>query len=118
MNTAILSSLAISLVLTLVFEAGFFFLAGKRNKKDLVLLVLVNTLTNPLVVLCYWLTILYTQFNAALVLLFLEVFAVVTEGALYKKYGLEFKRPFLFSLAANSFSFAVGMLLQMIVSGF
>ena len=118
MNVALLSSLAISLALTLVFEAGFYFLAGKRNKKDLLLLVLVNTITNPVVVLCHWLVPLYTQLNAALLLLPLEAFAVLTEGALYKKFGLDFKRPYLFSLAANSFSFAMGMLLQMIVNGF
>jgi len=117
MSATILSSLAISLVLTLVFEAGFFFLAGKRNKKDLLLVVLVNTITNPLVVLCYWLIIFYTQLNAALLLLPLEIFAVVTEGALYKKFGHDFKRPYLFSLSANSFSFAMGMLLQMIAAG-
>jgi len=118
MNAALLSSLALSLALTLVFEAGFFFLAGKRNKKDLLLLALVNTITNPVVVLCYGLAALFTRLNAALLLLPLEAFAVLTEGALYKKFGRDFKRPYLFSLAANSFSFAVGMVLQMIVKGF
>jgi len=118
MNGALLSSLAISLVLTLAFEAGFFFLAGKRNKKDLLLLVLVNTITNPLVVLCHWLALVSAQLNAALLLVPLEIFAVVAEGALYRRFGEDFKRPYLFSLSANSFSFALGMLLQSVMNGF
>ena len=111
----IVSSLAISLILTLVFEAGFFLLVGKRDKKDLLLLVLVNVVTNPVVVLSDWLVVLYTSWDIRIVLLFLETFAVLTEGFYYKKYGNNFKRPFLFALAANAFSFTVGALIQMVM---
>jgi len=117
MNQAILNALAISLALTLIFETIFFFLAGKRLGKDLLLLVLVNVITNPLVVLCHSLAFYYSQLNAALLLIPLEVFAIVCEGALYKRFGQEFKRPYLFSLSANSFSFAAGVLLQSVVQG-
>ena len=105
-------SLAISLLLTLALEAGFFFLVGKRHKKDLLLLVLVNILTNPLVVLTFLLLELYTQWSSYLVLIPLELFAVLTEGHFYKRYGADFRRPFLFSLAANAFSFLTGFLFQ------
>ena len=113
-STLLLSSLAISLALTVLLETGFFLLAGKRHKKDLVLLVLVNVLTNPVVVLSFWLITHYTNWNPYLSLIPLEVFAVLTEGYYYKKYGKEFRRPFLFSLAANAFSFGLGELLQLI----
>jgi len=111
----ILLSLALSLILTLVFEAGFFLLVGKRNKKDLLLLVLVNVVTNPIVVLSDWLVVLYTSWDIRIVLLFLETFAVLTEGFCYKKYGKDFKRPLLFALAANAFSFTVGALIQLVL---
>ena len=112
--STLVASLAASLVLTILLEVGFFFLTGKRNKKDLLLLVLVNVLTNPVVVLSFLLIGHFTSWNPYLALIPLEVFAVLTEGYYYKKYGKEFRRPFLFSLAANVFSFGLGELLQLI----
>ena len=114
MSGAILISLAISLALTIILEAGFFLLCGKRNKKDLLLVLLVNVLTNPIVVLLYWLTTLYTDISASLTVIPLEALAVLAEGYYFRKYGQEFKRPYLFSLAANAFSFTIGALLNML----
>ena len=108
----LLRAIGFSLALTLVFEAGFFFISGMRGRRDLLLVLLVNVITNPIVVLLYWLAALYTGFNTTLVKIPLEVFAVLTEGFYYRRYGHGFKRPFLFSLAANAFSFFLGMLLQ------
>ena len=115
MHIELLTALATSLALTLVFEVAFFFIVGKRDKKDLLLVIMVNVLTNPVVVLLYWLSFLYTDWNQTVVKIPLEVFAVLTEGFYFKKYGQTFKRPFLFSLAANAFSFFLGVLLQQIV---
>lgn len=109
---ALVFSLVVSLLLTLVFESAFFFMVGKRNKRDYLLLVLVNVLTNPLVVLSSWLIELYTHLYLPVVMVLLEVIAVGVEGAYYKKYGQSFKRPFVFSLAANAFSFLLGLLVQ------
>ena len=114
MSEAILKSLAISLALTVILEAGFFLLSGKRNKKDLLLVLLVNVLTNPIVVLLYWLTTLYTDLSATLAVIPLEIIAVFAEGHYFRKYGQEFKRPYLFSLAANAFSFTIGAVLNML----
>ena len=115
MNRELLSALAISLGATLVLEAGFFSLAGKRNKKDLLLLILVNVITNPAVVLLYWLAALYTDLNSIAVKAALELLAVLTEGYYYKKYGQGFRRPYLFSLAANAVSFGIGVLIQLFI---
>ena len=109
----LLSALALSLLLTLVLETGFFLLTGKRNKKDLLLVVLVNVVTNPVVVLLYWLAAMYTGWNLAIVIIPLELFAVLVEGFYYRKYGQDFSRPLLFSVSANVFSFGVGFLLQL-----
>ena len=115
MNGVILASLAISLILTLALETGFFFIAGKRNIKDLLLLVMVNIITNPAVVLIYWLMIMYTDLHRAAIIVPLELFAVFIEGRYYKKYGHDFKHPYLFSIAANAFSFGSGVIIQQFI---
>ena len=114
MNVALLASLGFSLALTLAFEAGFFLLIGKRNKRDLLLLILVNVLTNPIVVLTFSLAVLYTGLNGYIILIPLELFAILAEGYYYKKYGESFRRPYLFSLAANMVSFWAGELIQVL----
>jgi uncharacterized protein YneF (UPF0154 family) len=120
MNQTLITSLAISLSLTIVLEIGFFILTrklftNKCYKKDLLLVVLVNVLTNPVVVLLYWLAVLYTDWNTAIVIIPLELFAVLTEGFYYKKYGGSFRRPYLFSAAANIFSFGTGVSINMLI---
>ena len=118
MSKDIVISLIFSLILTLLLEAVFFLVVrsieGKHDKKDLLLVVMVNILTNPAVVLLYWLVILYTNINYIIILAPLEIFAVLTEGYIYKKNGRIFKHPYLFSIAANSFSFGTGLLLQLL----
>ena len=116
----LLFSLAVSLGLTLALESGFFLLIRqsakwRRERKDLLLVILVNIITNPVVVLLYWLTAMYTSWNAIIVLIALELFAVLFEGCYYNKYGLAFKKPYLFSAAANMFSFWTGMFIQLLV---
>ena len=115
MIPALLTALVISLALTLALETGFFLIIGKRNRKDLLLLLLVNVLTNPVVVLTYWLAVLYTEWNVVIIIIPLEVLAVLIEGHYYKKYGCDFKRPCLFSLAANIFSYGTGLLIQLLI---
>lgn len=120
MNQALIISLALSLLLTIALEVGFFLFTSKlfaikRNKKDLMLVVLVNVLTNPVVVLLHWLTALYTDWNTVIVLIPLELFAILAEGYYYKKYGDSFSHPYLFSAAANIFSFGTGLLIQMFI---
>ena len=115
MIPALLTALVISLALTLALETGFFLLSGKRNKKDLLLLLFVNIITNPVVVLTYRLAVLYTDCNAVTIIIPLEVLAVLIEGRYFKKYGRDFKRPYLFSLAANIFSYGTGLLIQFFI---
>jgi len=110
----VIYSLAISLVLTILFEGIFFFIIGKRDKKDFLLVILVNSLTNPVVVLFYWIAFYAPNWNPNIALIPLEIFAVFTEGFVYKKYARSLKRPYLFSLAANAFSFSLGFIIQLI----
>ena len=112
MNGELLAALVISLFLTLIFEVGFFLLTGKRNKRDLLLVCLVNVLTNPVAVLFYWLAVLYTEWNSVIVKIALEFCAITVEGYYYKNYGEEFRHPFAFSIVANVFSFGIGLFIQ------
>ncbi len=115
MNAKLLSALGISLLLTLLFEVCFFWLTGKRNKKDLLLVCLVNILTNPVVVLFYWLAVLYTSFNSVIVKILLEFSAILLEAYYYKNYGENFRHPFVFSLSANIISFGLGFFIQLFI---
>lgn len=115
MNGELFAALAISLSLTLLLEICFFFLTGKREKKDMLLVAAVNVITNPVVVLVFWLTALYTDWNRVVVIIPLELFAVAAEGYYYKKHGQDFKHPCIFSAAANAFSFGIGALLQQFI---
>ena len=93
-------------------ETGNFFFSAPWNKKDIFLVILVNTLTNPVVVLLYWILFYNTNINTIIIILPLEVVAVFTEGFIYKKNAHSIKRPFLFSLMANTFSYTTGLLIQ------
>ena len=115
MNQVIIVSLITSLALTIALEVGFFLLTGKRDKKDMLLVILVNVVTNPVVVLLYWLASLYTNWNLVLVIIPLEIFAILVEGYCYNKYGRGFKRPYIFSAAANMFSYWMGVLIQFLI---
>ena len=112
MNHILIKSLIISLLLTIALETGFFLLTGKRDKKDFLLAVLVNILTNPVVVLSYYILVTYTSYNIHVIIIPLELFAIITEGYYYKKYGRTFRRPYLFSAAANMFSYWIGVIIQ------
>ena len=112
MSWSFLPALAASLSLTIVLELALLFILGIRDRKDILLIVLVNIITNPLVMLLYWLTISHTYWHTAIIKAPLELFAIVTEGYYYQKYGRRFRRPYTFSVVANLFSFGIGELLQ------
>ena len=113
MTSALIASLLVSLGLTLVLELLFALVVGRRGK-DLALVCLVNVVTNPAVVLLYYLAAALTPLPRALVKTVLELAAVLIEALYYKRYGAGFRRPVIFSLGANAFSFGIGVLLSMI----
>lgn len=105
--------LVISLLLTLILELGYALFWGIRDKHDLRLAVLVNVLTNPVVVFTvYFVRFRRLHVHYGWVTLIMEVLAVVTEALLYRKHARTIRRPWLFSLSANAFSFAMGELIN------
>ena len=112
--SAWLIALGISLGLTLVFEGLFALLGGLRGR-DLALCALVNLLTNPplvFLVLCWR---LFGPGPAWLPVPLLEFLAVLIEGYFYRRDGEHIRRPLLFSLCANAFSFALGLLVNALI---
>ena len=109
----LLGGMAISLAMTLVLELGYARLWGVRGGHDLMLTVFVNVLTNPIVVfVIYYSRIKRFGGNRGLLTAGLEIFAVVTEALLYRRFSRSIRRPWLFSLSANAFSYAVGELIN------
>ena len=102
-----ISILAISLALTLAVEVPVAFCWGLR-RRDLLLCMLVNLLTNPAVVL------LHTLFPAVWITAALEAAAVGAEGFYYSRFGADIRRPWALALAANLLSYSAGVLLNLL----
>ena len=102
-------SLAVSLALTLALELAFALVWGV-GREDLLLVVLANVLTNPVVVLGHALAALWLPAFLAAITLALEAGAVLVEGRLFATRS-DIRAPWVFALCANLFSFTVGLLL-------
>lgn len=106
--SGLLTAFILSLLLTLIFE---FLIAVvfKIRGKDLLLVVLVNILTNPAAVL-----LSLFGGNERIVQLVIEVMVILTEGWYYKKYSSRMKNGFIFSAVANTVSYTLGIILSYI----
>ena len=103
-------SLGVSLALTLALELVFA-LFWRVQKEDLLLVALANVLTNPVVVLCHAAARFYIPVILPFLTAVLELGAFSVEGYLFAARG-RIRRPWLFSLCANLFSFLCGVLLR------
>ena len=104
------------LLLTIIIELIVALILGVRDKKDILNVILVNIITNPVVVVSQ--TILYIKFgyNVEMIgIAILEVLVIIVEGLIYKKV-LDYKKinPFLLSLLLNAASFFIGELINML----
>lgn len=109
-----LTSLALSLLLTLLFEELFALAWGLRGGRELIVVALVNCLTNPAVVLMYHLAVGIWNLNALFVTLVLELAAIAVEWRYYRSSSIQLKRPLLFALFANVFSYGMGCIISLI----
>lgn len=109
-----LTVLAASLLLTLLFEECFALAWGLRGKRELGLVALVNVLTNPPVVLLYYTATRLWRWNAVPVTAVLEAAAVLVEWRCYQAYSERVRRPFLFALLANLFSYGAGCVINLL----
>ena len=109
-----LAILGISLALTLVLEEGFALAWGLRGRRELALVALVNCLTNPPVVLLYHTAVWLAGWNPMVVAAVLESVAVLVEWRCYKAYSEQIKKPFVFALLVNLFSYGAGCIINLI----
>lgn len=109
-----LISLGVSLGMTLVIECAFAFFCSLRGR-DLTLCVLVNVLTNPIVVICALLWRHFVPLPEWWPIPLLELGAVVTEGLIYRDLSEKLRRPLLFSLCANALSYGLGLVFDLIL---
>lgn len=106
--------MVISLALTIILELLAAAVVGLRGR-DLLLTVIVNLLTNPIVTAAFYILSGTTELSAPLIKAFLEISAIVTEWLIYRKYGVNIKRPLLLSVGLNGFSFFSGMLINHLI---
>ena len=112
MQHDLIISLLISLGITLILELLFCSIFKVRNLHDLVLVVLVNFLTNPPVVLTHYALVGSAALSPLIIVLLLETAVVIIEGFCYKFYSKDIEHPFYISLGANAFSYLMGLLIQ------
>ncbi len=105
---ALLMSLSVSLALTLLFELTFAWLWGVR-RKGLVLVILMNVLTNPAVVTLHYICTAVLGWNEILPVLILEAAAIIAEGFCCR--GM-IQKPWKFVICVNLLSYLTGELLQ------
>ena len=101
---------------TIVIELIMSLLLGIRNKKDILNVILVNTMTNPLVVSILMYITYNRLFNTTISIIILEILVILTEGFVYKKV-LTFDKinPYVLSLILNISSYFIGGLLNNII---
>jgi len=104
----LLVSMFLALLLTLILELLFSLVWGVR-KDGLLMVVLMNLLTNPAVNLLYYLAGFLLGWESIWLILALEAAAVLAEGFCCQ--GI-IRRPWLFAILVNLFSYGTGELIQ------
>ena len=98
----------ISLGLTLLIELPIGFAMGMREKKHILLMILVNVLTNPAAVLLCWLGVPQIP---------VEIGVFLLEAGVYYWFSRDeswnIKHPILLALLANLISWTSGILIQL-----
>ena len=111
-------SLGVSLALTLAIEVTAALVSGRR-RKALLIVALVNVLTNPIVVLTVrampTLSHLHAGELRVLTAAIMEALAFFVEGLFYRDWKKFFPHPWRFSLIANGLSFLIGLIINLLI---
>lgn len=102
------------LLLTIIIEVIISVIIGIRNKKDILNVILVNVMTNPLVVsLPIYIMMKYGMRYRMYSLIVLEILAFASEGFVYSKV-LNYKKinPYVISLILNLGSYFIGEIIN------
>ncbi|MBR3401267.1 MAG: hypothetical protein IKG67_03390 [Parasporobacterium sp.] len=98
-------------LLTLIVEEAVALLWGYRSGKDLLTVLWINTVTNPLVTLLRYLSaqFLPSQEMRMGILIAAEILVVLAEWLLFRKFLSKGKYFFWFSLCCNAASYGAGL---------
>lgn len=110
----IVKTMAICLSCTIIIELIVAIILKIKDKKDLLYIILVNIITNPLVVsISLYINIKYGLNIRNISMIILEVSAFIIEALIYLKV-LKYKRinPFILSLILNGSSYFIGELIN------
>lgn len=108
-TSELFTALAVSLGLTLLVEMILAIIIGPRHRRSLLIVLLVNLITNPAVVLLYYLNYRYLDLPQLPVIILLEVSAVTVEAFIYYRCDKNRNHPILFSILLNAISYTVGI---------
>lgn len=107
MTKYLLEMFGISLGLTLVLELAVARVLGLKNRRYILVLILVNLLTNPPAVLLHWLGVPQIP---------LEIAVVLVEAGVYRLFAGEeswdLPKPVWLSLICNGVSWGTGILIS------
>ena len=108
--------MVISLACTIVIEVSIAFILGYR-RKDLINVLLVNVLTNPLLNSSIVAINVYWGLKARNICLYIfEILVVIVEGFIYQKYLDRRKiNGYILSLILNIASYGLGLLINEII---
>lgn len=109
MTRYLLEIFGVSLTMTLIVELAIGLCFGYRSRKEILLVFLVNVLTNPAAVLLHWLGV--SQIPIEIAVVFLEAMIYVWFS---KDENWKIPRPICFALTANVISWGAGLLIQQI----
>ena len=104
-------------LLTLFVEEIIALLWGYRNPRDLLVILLVNTLTNPAVTALRYLSGQMVPSVAwrTVILAVLEIAVLFSEWRLFRRFFRKGRYLFLFSLILNGASFGAGFLVPVLL---
>lgn len=103
----------ICLLITIILETLLALFLKVKNKKDLLNIILVNILTNPIIVFTSFIVNIYFLKFYILIIIILEIFTIFIEGLIYKKYLNYHKiNPFVLSIILNLFSYITGLFIN------
>lgn len=113
-----IKSLIISLILTIFIELFISIFIGIRKKNDIITIIAVNTLTNPIVV---FIANILNTFEIVLlywtIVIIMEFIVVFIEGKIYEKI-LNFRKKsgFKLSFINNIISFSIGLIITILLN--
>ena len=102
--------MAYCLCSTIVIEGALAFACGVRKRADQLIVLLVNVLTNPLLVsVGYWILLRSGAAAYDIATAVMEIAVVFIEGLIYRQFLTDRKHPLLLSLICNAGSFLIGL---------